>query len=498
MRSPFIYIVHLFITYAFVLGTVSPVVAQPVHQINLSAGESHVFTTDFVIEQIAIGDPQICGGLKTGDRELLINAKKAGQSNILVWGGSEEKIEIQVFIQDSIVGNTAEELREITKDIEGVSIRLLGNRIFVEGQVFTNNAMNRIEKIIAGIPNVVNLVEYSPVMKKIVKEEIEKSLSGEGMKQVKVNIAKNTFMLTGTVNSESESTRAQRIAEAYSPGIVNAIAVRVPKPVKVTEQKAPPPKSVLIEMALNIMEVERGALRDFGVHWNPDGNLGGAGTLSRQTGQGSIFQGALAGTITDLMPKMRRINETGRGRSLMQQTLITQNGDEASFFAGSEIPVSIAQPGGTMSVEYKKVGVTLNFSPDIDYYQNIVSLIKVESSSITGSSGTGSPIISNTNMSTVVSVPSGSSIALGGLIGQKEMNATQSAPPGGGTSLIQANTGDRAETSAREVVIFVTPRVLTAASKETDAIKTKVEEGFKQQELENLRRQMKADGDTSN
>ncbi len=504
MMRPFI---KLFLL-AFLLGLVfgpGQAGAELPDRITIAAGESRVIKTGFSIEKIAIGDPEICGGVKTDDQEMLINAKKPGQSNIFVWGPNDRKIEIQVTVESSEVNMTAEELRELTKDIEGVSVRVVGNRIFIEGEVFTHNDMRRIERVIAGIPNVVNLVEFSPVMKDIVKSEIEKALSAQGMRNVKVSVTKNNFMLTGSVGSDAESERAQRIAEAYSPDIVNAIAIHkaAPKPAAATPAAPsvstvqavqapppPPPKAVLIEMALNIMEIERGALRDFGIHWNPGGSLGASGSVSNATGQSTSLAGSLAGTISDLFPKMRRINETGRGRSLMQQTLITKSGDMATFFAGSEVPIPIAQPGGTMSVDYKKIGVTLNFRPDIDYYNNIVSSIHVESSSITGSGPGGIPIISNTNLNTVLSVPSGHSIALGGLVGQKELESQSSSPPGGDYSLFQANRADRESTDSREVIIFVTPRVLGDSPAPME-VQKKVEDDFKQQELERLRQQAK-------
>ncbi|MFH1156009.1 MAG: pilus assembly protein N-terminal domain-containing protein [Pseudomonadota bacterium] len=459
-------------------------------RVDIAAGESSVVKTAFPIEKVAIGDPTICGAVKTGDQELLINGKKAGQSNVFVWGPGDQKIEIQVVVKSGDIDQMAAELKEITRDIEGVRVRVVGSRVFVEGEVFTHNSMQRINRIIEGMPNVVNLVEFSPTMKEIVKGEIEKSLASQGMKNVNVTVTKNTFMLTGTVTSEEDSKRAQTMAEAYAPDIVNAIAVRKPV-VKPKEElpPPPPPKAILIEMALNIMEVEKDALRDFGIHWNPGGNMGAGGSYSGATGSSPSLMGSLTGTITNLLPKMRKINESGRGRSLMQQTLITKSGDEAEFFAGSELPISVAQDGGTMSVEYKKVGVTLKFKPDLDYYQNIVSTINVESSSVTGTGPGGAPIVSNTNMHTVISVPSGSSVALGGLVGQKELAGTSSSPPGGGEALVQVNKGSRNETSSREVIIFVTPRVLDGKAPDTKEVQKKIEGDFKQQELDQLRQQ---------
>ena len=74
------------------------------------------------------------------------------------------------------------------------------------------------------------------------------------------------------------------------------------------------------------------------------------------------------------------------------------------------------------------------------------------------------------------------------MVGQKELEADSASPPGGGSSLFQANKGTRRETDSREVIIFVTPRILSAEAPAPEMQK-KVEEGFKQQELERLRQQ---------
>ncbi|HOP48298.1 MAG TPA: pilus assembly protein N-terminal domain-containing protein [Desulfobacteraceae bacterium] len=497
----------LFIRFGFLLfitaitvftGNIALLYAQLPEKLEMVAGESRVFTTGYDIEKIAIGDPDIIGGVKTSDREFLINAKNQGQSNIFIWGQGEKKAEIQITVRSREIDAIASEIREVISDVEGVSVRVVGNRVFVEGEVFTHNSLKRVEKVIEGLPNVVNLVELSPVMKDIVKAEIEKSLASQGMRNIQVQVTKNTFMLTGHVSSQDQSERAQRIAKAYTPDIVNAIEIRKPAPAKPASGSggkdkagpALPPRPVLIEMSLNIMEIERNSLRDFGIHWNPGGNLGASGTYSGASGQSPSLAGSLAGTLSNLLPKTRRINETGQGRSLMQQTLITRNGDSAQFFAGSEMPVPVTQPGGTMSVEFKKVGVTLNFRPTIDPYRNIISYISVESSSITGQGPGGAPIISSTNLNTVLSVASGNSIALGGLIGQKDMDAFSGSPPGGGSSLVQANKAEREGTDTREVVIFVTPRILSTDPADTKELHKKVEEDFKKKDLEALRQQV--------
>ena len=460
--------------------------AQLPGTLDLDAGESRVLKAEFNIERIAVGDPDVLGCVKVRDQEMLINAKGAGQTNIFVWG-TDNQAEIRVVVRNRKLETMADEIRAVIKNIEGVNVRVTGNRVFVEGEVFAHNDMKKIETVVKDLPDVVNLVELSPVMKEIVKGEMDKALASQGMRNVNVSVTQNKFMLTGHVTSEEESMRAQRIAQAYSPDIVNAIAIRVPAASKGNFPE--PEKPVLIEMAVNILEIERNALRDFGVHWNPGTSVGGTGTYAGAKGQGPTLTGSLTGTLSNLLPKIRKIDETGQGRSLMQQTLLTKSGDSAHLFAGSEVPIPVAQDGGTMSVEYKKIGVTLDFKPTIDAYKNIVSTINVESSSITGEGPGGAPNISTTNLNTVLSVASGQSIALGGMMGQRDVEAISGSAPGGTASLIQANKARRKGADSREVVIFVTPRILSSEGADTMELKKSVEKDFKEQELEKLRDQ---------
>jgi len=469
------------VIFFFVLFAASiPAFCQQPDVVSLEEGASSVFYAPFDVMKIAIGDPDICKAVKTSDREFLINAQGVGSSNIIFWGPNDETKEVLVKVSSRNVSNVVSELKELLKGIEGVRVRSVGSRVAVEGEVFQTESLEKVNKMVEGYPNVLNLVELSPLMQKIVKEEIEKALQDEGLKKVYIKTAKNKFILAGKVANEADFARAELIAKAYSADIANAIQISA---------EASYEASVLIEMSMSIMEVERDALRDLGVNWGADVSVGGSGTYSGQSGQSPSLQGALSGTVSNLLPKMQKIQEKGMGRNLMQQSLVTKSGDTAKFFAGSEIPIAVAQEGGTMSVEYKKVGVTLNFTPTLDSYNNITSPINIESSSVTGEGPGGAPILNNTQLNTVVSVKSGESIALGGLVGQKDFESKSNSGPEAST--IQANSGSRRGSESREVVIFVTPRALTGSEKAIEAIQEKVEDSFKEQELEKLRDQLK-------
>jgi pilus assembly protein CpaC len=454
------------------------VVAQDGASLEIVNGQSTVLKLDFPVDKVAVGDPEVLGVARTGEREMLVNAKKPGVSNILVLGTSGEKREYTVRVLSGATAESMAALKDMLAGYEGLRVRQLGTKVVVDGEVFSSENFDRVNKLLASMPEVVNQVGLSPVMKRIVGEQISKEIDRPG---VKVKAVKDSFMLDGLVVSPEESERAQKIASLYSANVVNALRVSNDAPQPYTQPR-------MIEVTMNIMEVSKSALRDLGIHWNP------VTSQAEATGTNTSDKGwfsSLTGTISDLFPKMRRLQDDGKGRSLMNQSVITRQGGQAKFFAGTEIPISVAQSLGTMSVEYKKVGMTLQVSPNIDPAKNIDTSIQVESSAVTGTGSGGAPIVSTNNLATALNVNSGASIALGGLIGQRELELISHSPPDNGLSLLQLNARKEANTDTTEVIVFVTPRILDTPEQAGEEIAPKVQQSFKKRDLEALQQKAK-------
>jgi len=452
-------------------GTLS---AQDSTSVEIVNGQSTVLTLEFPVDKVAVGDPEVIGVARTGDREMLVNAKKPGLSNILVLGANGEKREFSVRVYSGATAESMASLKEMLSGYEGLRVRQLGARIVVDGEVYSADHYDRVNKLLAGMPEVVNQVVMSPVMKRIISEQMHKEIDRPG---VRVKAVKDSFVLDGLVTTQEESDRAQKIALIYSKNVVNALRVSGDAPQPYTQPR-------MIEVTMNIMEVSKSALRELGIHWNP------LGSKSEATGTQSSDKGwfsSLSGTITDLFPKMQRIQDQGKGRSLMNQAVITKQGGQAKFFAGTEIPISVAQSLGTMSVEYKKVGMTLQVSPLIDQAKNIDTSIQVESSAVTGTGSGGAPIVSTNNLATALNVTNGTSIALGGLIGQRELEMISHSPPDKGLSLLQLNASTSANTDTTEVIVFVTSRILDTPGQAAEEIAPKVQDSFKKRDLDALK-----------
>lgn len=462
--------------------------STPDEVLKIMAGNSMVYAVDFKIEKVATGDPKIFGVVQTGDNEMIINAIAEGASNLIIWGPEDVRKEVFINVLTPELMLKAKELSAMLGDIEGVDVKIVGKRIIVEGLLFKSKDYSKINQLLAGMPEVVNLVRMSPFMKKIVAGEIERTIGREG---IRVKVAKNAFLLEGVVPNAEESKRAEMIALAYSPNVVNALLSE-------ESQIRPEPyeQPQLIEVNMTIMEVTKSALKEFGIFWNPELQETTTGSFDHESqfdwfpataSMSETLLYSLTGTLTSFFPKMRRIHNEGKGRALMQQTLITKDTSKAEFFAGSEEPIPVAQGNGVISVEYKKVGMTLNVTPHLDPLGNVETLLEMESSTVAGEGASGAPIINSNNMNTAVNVKEGTTIVLGGLAGQRELRALANENPNGEPTLFQANYDNQRSMEGTEVVVFITPRIVREPADAGLQVRAKTKRSFKRVELEHLR-----------
>lgn len=151
--------------------------------------------------------------------------------------------------------------------------------------------------------------------------------------------------------------------------------------------------------------------------------------------------------------------------------LMALNNQKAVLQVGDQVPIVTQQSVGTgapgapivNSVEMKDTGIILNVVPRVNSSGRIMLDIEQEASSVvkTTTSGIDSPTIQQRKISTRVLVQDGESIALGGLI-QERNNLTRTQVPLLGDIPIIGNAfKNKTDTIARtELIIFIRPRVI--------------------------------------
>ena len=168
----------------------------------------------------------------------------------------------------------------------------------------------------------------------------------------------------------------------------------------------------------------------------------------------------------DLTTGLKAMERNGLTRTLAEPNLTAISGETAKFHAGGEFPIPINEDDGKITVEWKKFGVLLNFTPVVMSEGRISMQIKSEVSELSseGSVEIGYltlPGISTRNAETTVELPSGGSLMMAGLISDNTRQAVNGLP--GLKNLPILGTLFRSRDYVRqesELVILVTPYVV--------------------------------------
>lgn len=208
---------------------------------------------------------------------------------------------------------------------------------------------------------------------------------------------------------------------------------------------------------------------------NALGLLGLGGLVGTATGQSNPTTTTAFGIVpsADFEILLRALRRNSLLTVLAEPNLITMSGHTASFLAGGEFPVPVPQTttGGTNSVtiDWKKFGVQLDFVPYVLNDQKIRLLVTSEVSSIDESLGTtlvagGNPVpgVHTRRTTTTVELREGQTLAIAGLL-QVEIDGRTSRIPGLGDlpyigPMFSNTTHRRVE---KELLVLVSPRLVS-------------------------------------
>lgn len=389
--------------------------AQPVDLANVNAdlvipvNKSQTLQTDRPVRDVLVGNPEIADVTPLSDRTLYVLGKQIGSTSLRVYDRARNLVTVLNVV--------------VTYDVDGLKASL--------GEVLPSED-----------------VEIRPV--------------GDAL------------VLTGTVSSAEQAARAMQLAERVAPGKVsNFLSVA---------------GSQQVMLSVRFVEMQRSLARDLGIRSLTGSVIGGNQTrilpvgipaseaLAEAVGAtnpGSIL--GLAGALLDgrfgLSGTFDALETKGLLRTLAEPNLIALSGESASFLAGGEFPVPVAQAQGsgggtTITVEFKPFGVSLGFTPTV-LGNGLISLAvvpevsQIDPSSTVTISGFRIFGLSTRRASTTVELRDGQSFAIAGLL-QSDFQDTINQVPGlaevpilGG--LFRSSSYQRRET---ELVMIVTPHLV--------------------------------------
>jgi len=128
-------------------------------QIQLMVNELRVFPVN-ELHRVAVSDPSVADVTVLSDRELMLMAKQAGATNMIVWDKSGQR-SFNIVVNDKDLEKVAERIREllISSDIRQIRVKQEEENIYVIGEVLGDRDIEKIEDVLAPFANVVNLVK---------------------------------------------------------------------------------------------------------------------------------------------------------------------------------------------------------------------------------------------------------------------------------------------------------------------------------------------------
>ena len=278
----------------------------------------------------------------------------------------------------------------------------------------------------------------------------------------------------------------------------------MPQIEKLIEELDVPGKQVMIKAI--IVEVDHSNMTSLGMQLAPTGSEAIAfGSYDENTvavlNQLQYLQERGSFTFTamaDVTAMLDFLVTTTDAKILNQQTLWTQDNEEASFFKGDKVAFFTATTttttvGVTQNVEFSRVGMTLAVRPSITPNKDVDMIINILISQIIpGEEENGQPVRTEMETKTNMIVGDGQTIMLGGILFQEDRIVKRKVPLLGDIPLIGELLFSHNETMAanNEMLVFITPYVIDDFDNMTPETREQIERP--KEKLKNIREQLDA------
>lgn len=287
-------------------------------------------------------------------------------------------------------------------------------------------------------------------------------------------VGENGLLLSGNARSPSEAADAMRVAGTFVPpeNVINRATIVGP---------------TQINLRVTVAEVARDTARELGFRFSALINEGDFITSFATLGGIAAFPPSLEGAenflglsyfdgATNINAVIQALQEADLATILAEPNLTALSGQTATFLAGGEFPIAVAQEDNTISVEFKEFGVSLAFTPTLLNDGRINLRVRPEVSSISTEfavdiGGITIPSLVTRRAETTIELASGESFAIAGLFDSRTQSSEDAVPflaeiPVIGR-LFESDEFMRNET---ELVIAVTPYLVEPVENPNDVL----------------------------
>jgi len=432
VRRPFAHLaILLCVGFAALSGKLAQAADSPrepeVRHVTITLFKSRTLQVDKPFATALIGSPDIADILPMSDKAIYIQAKKVGTTNISIFDSNMQVLGVIDIEVTPDTGSLREKIGASTND-GGIHVSSINGQVVLSGEATDAVSADRALSVAKGLsPDtpVVNAMKIATTQQVMLKVRFLE-VSREGGRQLGVNWFVNNKGRGATIGAQTPEI-------ALAPGTGGASGGNG------------------IPIFQTIGTLAGGATGPFGV---------------------ALASLVNKGTSVDVM--VNALETKGLVRRLAEPDLVALSGDTASFLAGGEFPVPVAQSTSTgvptITVDYKPFGVELTFMPTV-LANGIINLRLAPSVSeldfvnAVKISGFDIPALTKRQAKTTIELRDGQSFAIAGLLQNTSRGDISQLPWIGSVPVLGTlfrSTGFQQNDT--DLVIIVTPHLVQPAA----------------------------------
>jgi pilus assembly protein CpaC len=410
-----------------------PVVAQAApevraaEEVKVYAGKSRVVKAPWPVKRVAVTDPKIADVQILTPRQVLLQGKKPGRTDLVMWSAGEDIQTSNVAVLLDIQA-LQEQLRKLFPNTT-LSISQSDDVIIATGSLSSTTQVERLHNFLDSQKiKFVDMTDLAGVQ--------------QVMLQVRVAEVSRTALRTLGINAFHTGN------DFFGGSTVGASAGGAINPISIGPVSGTPARH--------------------GVPFVFNADVAVSPSITLFAGFPEV----------DLQLFLQALAENQYLRILAEPTLIALSGKEATFLAGGEFPIPVVQGtttgGGTsISIEYREFGVGLTFRPIVQGDGTIQLWVLQEVSELTDTGavelqGFRVPGLITRRTSTTVELKSRQSFAIAGLISRTTTARASRVPGLGDMPVLGALFRSVRYTSGEtELVVLVTAAVVEPLSAQT-------------------------------
>ncbi len=375
--------------------------------LHLETGQAHYLNITGRITRLAVANPKIAGAVPISGHVVMVVPKAPGSTSLSVWSGA--------LRQDFIL--------------------------------YVNGSQNGLSELINEAAGTTGITAFQ---------------SG------------NTILLKGTVKNQYQKNLAEKIASLYDKKVINLLEMSAPAQVRIAAQIIEINSTDAQNLGLQFFSSNNASSNPYSSDLS-NGNSSSKDVTFNSAGDFSLGQNFnnshynshwILNHTADINATLHLLVTEGKAKVLSRPNIATLSGQKASILIGGEIPIPMKGDNGDVSINWHKYGISLDIDPIINPNNSITSKIHASVSSLdyahaVVTNGFSVPAIASREAQATINVPSGMTMAIGGLLNSNDSKTVEKVPFLSELPIIGEFFKHTIHSSdSSEIVILITPTIV--------------------------------------